>query len=111
GGNPTTPVGARAPLPFTVLVVAPDGSTPVAGASVEFSSSPNIAFSACSGGASCTVMADQSGLASTWMTVLSASLMTLTAKLAPATYPSAKQVQTTLTGTESQLDLTLVTPS
>jgi hypothetical protein len=45
------------------------------------------------------------------MTVLSANLMTLTAKLAPATYPSAKQVQTTLMGTESQLDLTLVTPS
>ncbi len=111
GTNPTTPVGAQAHLPFTVLVLAPDGSTPVAGASVEFSSSPNIAFSACSGGASCTVLTDQSGLASTWMKVLSANLMTLTAKLAPATYPSAKQVQTTLTGTESQLDLTLATPS
>jgi hypothetical protein len=110
GTNPATPVGAQAPLPFTVLVVA-DGNTPVAGASVEFSSSPNIAFSACSGGASCTLLTDQSGLASTWMTVLSANLMTLTAKLAPATYPNAKQVQTTLMGTESQLDLTLATPS
>jgi hypothetical protein len=45
------------------------------------------------------------------MTVLSANVMTLTAKLAPATYPSPKQVQATLLGTESQLDLALTTPS
>jgi hypothetical protein len=110
GVNPATPVGGEATAPFTVMVVAPDGVTPVAGASVKFSSSPPVAFSACSGGASCTVLTDQSGLASTRMMVLSANVMTLTASLAPASYPSPQQAQTTLLGTESQLDLSLLTP-
>ena len=111
GVNPATPVGGQAGSPFTVSVLAPDGKTPVAGASVQFSSSPAVAFSACAGASSCTVLTDQSGLVSTWMTVLSANVMTLTAKLAPASYSTPQQVQTTLLGTESQLDLSLVTPS
>jgi hypothetical protein len=36
--------------------------------------------------------------------------MTVTAKLAPATYPSPQQLVTTLFGTSSQLDLSLFTP-
>lgn len=106
---PATPVGAHATVPFTVMVIAPDG-TPVGGASVQFSSSPAVAFSACAG-ATCTVLSDQSGLASTQMTVLSATVMTLTAKLAPASYSAPQQVQTTLLGTQSQLDLSLPTTS
>ena len=87
GTNPATPVGGQAPSPFTVVVVASDGVTTVAGASVQFTSSPAVAFSACAGAASCTVLSDQSGLASTFMIVLSASVMTFTAQLAPASYP------------------------
>jgi hypothetical protein len=109
GSNPATPVGGQAPSPFTVRVVQADGVTPVAGASVQFTASPSLAFSACAGGTNCTVLTDQSGLATTFMTVLSAGIMTVAAKLAPATYPSPKQVVTTLFGTSSQLDLSLFT--
>src|SRR5205085_5718155 len=108
---PATPVRAQSAAPFAVIVVAADGITPITGASVQFSSSPNVAFSACSGAATCTVLTDQSGIASTRTTVLSANVMTLTAKLAPATYAAPKQVQATLLGTESQLDLALATPT
>jgi len=108
--NPSIPVGGQAPLPFAVLVAGPDGITPVAGASVQFSSSPAVGLSACSGAASCTVLTDQSGAASTYMTVLSAGVLTLTAKLAPASYSNSRQVQATLLGTSSQLDLSLMTP-
>jgi hypothetical protein len=110
GTNPGTPVGGRGPSPFSVLVLAPDGVTPVAGASVQFSSSPAVGLSACAGAASCTVLTDQSGVASTSMTVLSAGVLTLTAKLAPASYFNPQQVQTTLLGTSSALDLVLITP-
>ena len=110
GANPGVPVGGQAPSPFAILVVAPDGITPVAGASVEFSSSPAVGFSACSGAASCTVLTDQSGAALTYMTVLSAGVLTVTAKLAPASYSNPHQVQTSLLGTSSQLDLSLMTP-
>jgi hypothetical protein len=44
------------------------------------------------------------------MTALSAGVLTLTAKLAPASYSNPQQVQTTLLGTSSQLDLALITP-
>jgi hypothetical protein len=107
GANPATPVGGQAVSPFTVSVLAPDGKTPVAGASVQFSSSPAVAFSACVGASSCTILTDQSGLASTWMTALSANVMTLAAKLAPASYSSPQQVQATLLGVQSPLDMTL----
>lgn len=110
GSNPATPVGGTAPSPFSVLVMAPDGVTPVAGASVQFSSSPAVGLSACAGAASCTVFTDLSGNASTNMTVLSAGVLTVTAKLAPASYSNPQQVQATLLGTTSSLDLVLNTP-
>lgn len=110
GANPGTPVGGTAPSPFSILVLAPDGVTPVAGASVQFSSSPAVGFAACAGAASCAVLTDQSGIASTTMSVLSAGVLTLTAKLAPASYSNPQQVQTTLLGTTSALDLVLLTP-
>ncbi|HJT72281.1 MAG TPA: IPT/TIG domain-containing protein, partial [Terriglobales bacterium] len=110
GANPATPVGGQAPVPFAVQVVGADGTTPVAGASVQFNSSPPVALSACSGAASCTVLTDQSGSASTYMTPLSAGVISLNAKLAPASYSTPKQVQATLLATTSQLDLSLLTP-
>ena len=110
GANPGTPIGGKAPSPFSVLVLAADGVTPVAGASVQFSSSPAVGLSACAGATSCTVLTDLSGGAVTNMTVLSAGVLTLTAKLAPASYSNPQQVQTTLLGTTSALDLVLTTP-
>ena len=110
GRNSSTAVGGQAASPFEVMVVAPDSVTPVAGASVQFSSRPAVGYSAC-GAANCTVLTDQSGVASTFMTVLSAGTMTLTATLAPASYSSPQQVQATLVGTSSNLDLSMATPA
>ena len=49
GGNPGTPIGGQAPYPLRVAVLASDGITPVAGASVFFTSTPPLSFSACAG--------------------------------------------------------------
>jgi hypothetical protein len=110
GTNPATPVGGQTPNPIRIQVVAPDGVTPVAGATVFLTSTPALTFSACSGGVSCTVLTDQTGLVSTQVTVRTAGVMTIIAKLAPASYSSPKQVQTTLLGTSSSLDLSLASP-
>jgi hypothetical protein len=56
------------------------------------------------------VVTDQSGQASTLVSVLTAGTITITAQLAPASYTSPQQVQTTLLGTESSLDLSLLSP-
>jgi hypothetical protein len=105
GANPATPVGGQAPNPIRVQALAPDGITPVAGATVVFTSIPAVAFApgmgtpvACSGGSSCTLLTDQSGQVSTYVTVLESGTMTITAQLAPASYTSPQQVQTTLVG-------------
>jgi hypothetical protein len=111
GSNPGTPVGGQAPNPIRVQVLAPDGITPVAGASVFFSATPAVSFTACSGGSSCTVLTDQSGLTSSFVSVLTAGVMTITAQLAPASYTNPQQVQTTLLGTSSSLDLSLLSPN
>ncbi len=111
GGGSATPVGGQVNTPFAVQALAPDRQTPVAGASIQFSSSPAVGFSICNGAASCTVLSDQSGIASTSVTVLSAGVTTVTAKLAPVSYPRAQQVQATILGTSSSLDISLVSPS
>ncbi|HLB89706.1 MAG TPA: IPT/TIG domain-containing protein [Terriglobales bacterium] len=107
GSNPSTPVGGQAPNPIRVQVLAPDGVTPVAGASVFFTATPAVAFSTCGGAGSCTVLTDQSGQVTTFVTVLTAATMTISAVLAPASYPAPQQVQTTLLGTSSSLDIAL----
>ncbi|MGB7585916.1 MAG: IPT/TIG domain-containing protein [Terriglobales bacterium] len=105
--NPSTPVGGQAPNPVEVRVLAADGKTPVQGASVVFTSSPAAGFGACSGASTCTVLSDQDGQASSFVTVLAAGAMTITAQLAPGSYSSPQQVQTTLVGRESALDIAL----
>jgi hypothetical protein len=114
GSNPPTPVGGQAPNPIRVQALAPDGITPVAGATVVFTSSPAVAFAAgmgtpvvCNGGGSCTMFTDQSGQASTYVTVLTPGAMTITAQLAPASYSSPQQVKTTLSGKNLPLDIAL----
>src|SRR5579863_5623906 len=104
GANPSTPVGGQAPNPMLVRAVASDAITPVAGATVVFSSNPAVTFAPGIGspvvcaGASCTLVTDQSGQASAYMTVLTAGGMTVTVQLAPGSYTSPQQVQTTLVG-------------
>ncbi len=110
GSNPGTPVGGQAPNPIVVEVVAADRTTPVSGASVFLTASPAVSFSACSGAGSCTVVSDESGRVSTFVTVLASGVITITAQLAPATYSSPQQVQATLLGTSSSLDLSLLSP-
>jgi hypothetical protein len=107
GPNPAIPVGGQAVNPIRVQVLASDGKTPVPGASVFFSSAPAMAFSVCAGGASCTVLTDRSGQATTGVTVLSPGGTTITAQLAPASYTNPRQVQTTIVGRSTSLDISL----
>ena len=108
GSNPWTPAGGQAPNPIRVQVLAPDGVTPVLGASVFFTATPPVTFSACSGASTCTLITDESGQAATYVTALSAGTITITAQLAPASYSPAKQVQTTLAADSSSMELALV---
>ena len=110
GSNPATPVGGEAPNPIRVQVFAADGFTSVTGASVLFTATPAVSFSACGGGGNCTLLSDESGQVSTRVTVLTAGVMTISAALAPASYPIPQQVQTTLMGVSSALDLVLASP-
>lgn len=73
-----------------------------------FAAAPAVSFSACAGLGSCTVLTDASGLASTYVTVLKTGVMNITAQLAPASYKNPQFVQTTLLGTSSSLDISLV---
>ncbi len=107
GSNPATPVGGEAPNPIRVQVLAPDGTTPVAGASIFFISTPASSLSACGGGASCTILTDDSGHVSTRVTVLQAAVINISALLAPASYNTPKSVQATILGTTSPLDISL----
>jgi hypothetical protein len=108
GSNPATPVGGQAPNPIRVQVLARDGTTPVAGASVFFISTPTSSLSACGGAASCTILTDDSGHASTRVTVLQAAVINISALLAPASYNTPKSVQATILGTTSALDISLL---
>jgi len=94
GGNPRTPVGGQAPNPIRVQALAPDGITPVAGATVLFTSSPAVIFAPGTGtpiactdgvtGGNCAMLTDETGQASAFVTVLAPAVMTITVQLAPA---------------------------
>jgi hypothetical protein len=74
---------------------------------VFFTATPPVAFSACGGATSCTVVTDETGRVSTFVTVLSAAVMTITAELAPASYRSPQEAIADLVGTSSSLDIAL----
>jgi IPT/TIG domain len=107
GSNPWTPVGGEAPNPIMVHVLAPDGVTPVPGATVVFTSSLASSFSACAGASICPVVTDEGGMASSYVTPLAPGPATISIQLAPASYSSPKQVQTTLAARSLALDLAL----
>lgn len=110
GANPPTPVGGQAALPVTVQVVAASGAMPVAGASVLLVSSPAASLAICGGSSTCTVLSDLSGEVSTAATILSPGINSITAKLAPASYPNPQTVQATIFGSSSVLDISLTNP-
>ena len=111
GSNPTAIVGTEAPNSIRVRVVAIDGVTGVAGASVYFSAGPAAGLSACAGAASCTVLSNEFGEAATRITPVTTGVTTVTAVLAPASYSSPKSVQTTLNAQQSALDVAVLSPT
>ena len=111
GGGQKAPVGGDLPNPVVVRVLAPDGTTPVSGASVFFTTLPPAALAACGRASACTVFSDQSGQASTRVTMLANAAVTFSAELAPASYNPPATAQTTLSGIASALDIALAPQS
>lgn len=106
--NPPVAVGSDAPNAIRVRVMAPDGVTPVSGASVAFQSVPAASLSACQGADGCTVLTDQSGEASTRAALKTRAPVTIRAQLAPLSYSPPKQVSATLApNAPASLDITL----
>lgn len=108
GSNQRAPVGGQIPNPIVMEAVASNGATPVAGATVVFTSIPAVGFTACGGATTCTMLTDEAGRAATAATVMSAGVAEITAQLAPASYQSPQQAQANLVGSESALDIALV---
>lgn len=111
GTNPTAIVGAQAANPMTVRVLAADGITPISGATVAWSATNSLQFSACGGALACSVATDQNGLASTWLTPAAVGVSTVTATLAPGVYSPAKSVSATLNASESPSDISALMPN
>jgi hypothetical protein len=109
GTNPPTPIGTQATNPLIVRVVASDGVTGVSGATVAWTTSGAM-LSACGGAASCSVVTDESGIASTSISPTAVGAATFTATLAPAGYNPAQSVSGTLSATASSLDMGVTTP-
>lgn len=100
GLNPQTPIGTQAANPITVRVLASDGITPVAGASVGWSGTNATQLSICGAASSCVVTTDQSGLTTTRATPTMAGASLITATLAPGVYSPAQSVSATLSATQ-----------
>jgi hypothetical protein len=111
GANQIAVAGGQAPSPVVVQVLAPDGNTPVSGASVFFISTPAASLAACGGASSCTVLSNESGIASSYVTVLTPAVITITVQLAPASYSPPQQVEAVVNGMSSALDIALTPQS
>jgi hypothetical protein len=107
GWNPATPVGAVTTNPIRVRDLTA-GAIPVNGATIAWSASTGATLTTCGGASSCTVYSDASGEASTYATVAAPGAISISATLAPASLGTSKQVTATVVGTESALDLTLL---
>jgi len=103
--NPQTVAGGEAPNAIKVRVLAADGVTPVAGASVAWSVTPAAAFSACGGASSCTLTSDDNGESMTKVTPPASGTYSIVATLAPGSYPNPQFVNTTLSAVSSGLDI------
>jgi hypothetical protein len=111
GVSPPTPAGTQAVNPVTVRVVASDGITPVNGATVGWTTTNGATLSACAGASTCSAISDESGIASTWVTLTATGNAVITATLAPGVYSPAQSVGSTLTGTSTSLDIGVTTPN
>ena len=120
GSEPATPVGAQAANMLRVRATASDGITPVNGATIAWSATNGTKFSCNPAGTSCScnppaslcsVLTDQAGESSTWVTPTVVGGSTITAALAPSSYPSPQIQQMTLVATSSSLDLAAVAPT
>jgi len=111
GAEPSTPVGSAAANAIRVRAVAADGITPVSGATIAWSATNGLQFSACSGASSCSVLSDEAGESSSWVTPTATGQSTITIALAPASYSPPQSQQATVVGTSSTLDLVAVTPT
>ena len=105
--NPAIPVGGTTPNALQFEVVAADGITTVAGATVSLSATNGLTLQACGGLSSCSVFSDASGRVITDGTVTAVGVAQVTAQLAPGSYPNPSTVVTTLVGTASSLDIAL----
>jgi hypothetical protein len=111
GAEPATPVGSAAANAIRVRTVAADGITPVSGATLTWSGTNGLQFSVCTGGSSCSVLSDEAGESSSWVTPTATGQSTITIALAPASYSPPQSQQATVVGTSSALDLVAVTPT
>ncbi len=111
GSEPAAPVGSAAANPIRVRAVAADGITPVSGATIVWSATNGLQFSACSGASSCSVLGDEAGESSSWVTPAVTGPSTVTIALAPASYTPPQSQQATVVGTSSTLDLVGLTPT
>src|SRR6266849_86650 len=111
GAEPATAVGAEAANPIRVRVVAADGTTPVNGATVVWTTTNGASLSVCGGASSCPAFSDEAGVASTQVTPTLTGASTITATLAPASYTPPQSKLATVVGTESTLDLAAVAPT
>lgn len=110
GAEPSTPIGAQAASLLRVRAVASDGVTPVNGATVAWSATNGTQLSLCGGVSSCSVLTDEVGESSTWVTPTALGQSTILAQLAPASYSPPQMQAMTLVGTGSTLDLAAITP-
>jgi hypothetical protein len=105
GWNPPVPVGSQAPNPFRVRVVTADGATPVAGASVTFTTaSATVSLLPCNT-TSCLIASDATGEADIWMLVKAAGSATITASL-----PNGQTAAATVSGVSGSLQISAVPP-
>jgi len=91
-------------------VLASDGVTPVAGATIGWSAGNGVQLSACGGASSCSLTSDQNGDAETWLTPTAPGVATITATLAPGVYSPSQSVSVTLNATETASDIGVFTP-
>jgi hypothetical protein len=110
GGNPPTPVGTQTANPVIVRVVTSNGATPVNGATVAWSTTNGAGLSACGGASTCSVVSDEGGLASSWVTPTAQGNASIIAELAPAVYNPAQTAIATMTATSTSLDIGVSTP-
>ncbi len=113
GVEPATPVGSAAANPIRVRAVAADKVTPASGATIAWSATPvnSVEFSVCNGATSCSVLSDEAGESSSWVTPTATGQSTITIALAPESYPSPQSQQPVVVGTSTSLDLAALTPT